>query len=125
MEVMKCPLFMYRYETRSGRQFIDAGVEEGATSNQAGYASAVASTQEEEPIHEYDDGESAFGSQGSGSGDESESLSDNDDDHGDLDEESNEDDENDESVKAEWETDDEWDEDDEDEGEWSDVDEDD
>eukprot|EP01033_Poteriospumella_lacustris_P005586 gene5586-3995_t len=128
MEVMKCPLFMYRYETRSGRQFIDAhddaGAEEGDASNQAGYASAIASAQEEEPIYEYDDGESAFSSQGSGSGDESESLSADDDDSGILDDESNEDDEDDESVKAEWETDD-GDEDDEDEGEWSDVDEDD
>lgn len=127
MEVMKCPLFMYRYETRSGQQFIDShddgGAEEGNASNQAGYASAVASAQEEEPIYEYDDGESAFSSDGSGN-DESQSLSDDDEDHGNLDEESNEDDEDDENDEAEWETDD-GDEDDEDEGEWSDVDEDD
>eukprot|EP01033_Poteriospumella_lacustris_P011372 gene11372-8090_t len=109
--------------TRSGQQFIDshddAGAEEGNTSNQAGYASAVASAQEVEPIYEYDDGDSEGSSQGSGSdGDDSDSSVEN---HGYLVDDFTADGEEDE---AEWETDD-GDEDDEDEGEWSDVDEDD
>lgn len=127
MEVMKCPLFLYRYETRSGQQFIDThGDAEEAqavnASNQEGYENAAASAQEQEPFHEYDDGDSEVSSYSGGSDeddDDSHSSSDNDEVHSNLDEDSHEDDEDD---GAEWETDD-GDEEDEDEGEWSDIDE--